>query len=73
MNNVNGAMNGAMGSLNSKALLNALLDLQSLQAHKQDVLNRETELIQIIVTQSAFTNINQNTMAELLAARAAIG
>lgn len=73
MNNVNGAMNAAMGSLNSKALLNALLDLQSLQAHKQDVLNRETELIQIIVTQSAFTNINQNTMAELLAARAAIG
>lgn len=68
INNGNG-----LGSTNSQTLLRALIDLQAIQQHKQELLNREQQLIQIVITTSAFTNIDTDTMAELLATRAAIG
>lgn len=68
INNGNG-----LGSTNSQTILRALIDLQAIQQHKQELLNRELQLIQVLITASAFTNIDTDTMAELLATRAAIG
>lgn len=65
--------NGSNGSTNSQTILRALIDLQAIQQHKQELLNRELQLIQVLITASAFTNIDTDTMAELLATRAAIG
>lgn len=65
--------NGSNGSANSQTILRTLIDLQAIQQHKLDIFNKERELIQIVITCSAFTNIDTETMAELLATRAAIG
>ena len=65
--------NGSNGSTNSQTILRALIDLQAIQQHKRDIHAKEQELIQILITHSAFTNIDTDTMAELLATRAAIG